>query len=240
MIATTLGVGLLVWMFVFFWRHLRTCFSCILMRLVQKPLYFVQIDSEQASGEDHESYAQKSHLYEEYEVWLVNNRWTMIPWFLEFPTFDSHRNLWFDRAHPKACQCLAMLCKWINHIKMTNENIKDLLIVGDSTIAGCFGDCSECEGCIKRTDLELLVKVCTGVTVYIFSQKGAAFSRDGNNFTQQCELAFEIAEGQKYDAVFLVGGWNEVWLAVAFEQLNNIRKMFHSAACKCIGVKTTQ
>ena len=189
------------------WIDYNTC---------KRPLYFIQIDSQVSSCDNKDDYAKNCKIYWFLDNYLCNKGWHMIPWSNNFASYESSPELWFDQYHPKAELVIKMLIEWINAIKSTSsKKIEYVLIVGDSTVAECikYEAWREGDGVIEKDDLISIVKKETGVTLCIFAKCGTYFTKykKKHDFVYQCKQAVRMIKNKTYDAVLLVGGWNQVY-----------------------------
>ena len=189
-------------------------------------LYFIQLDSLASSCDDKDDYIKNCKTYRFLDNFLNNKGWYMIPWSDNFSSSRSSPESWFDQYHPKAELVIEMLVEWISTIKnISSKKIEYVLLVGDSTVAECikYDSWYEGDGVIEKDNLVSIVKKESGVTLDIFAKSGTAFTKYKNkhDFVYQCKRAKHLIKENKYDAVLLVGGWNQV---------NNTNKKKLSAA----------
>jgi len=189
-------------------------------------LYFIQMASKTTACENEKEYAKHLPIYQFQDDFLINKGWYMITWSDDYPSYDSEPHLWFDMQHPKPELVERILVDWITMIKETNPKIGHILLVGDSTIGGCIGSF---EGAIKRKELESRIYDRTSVRLYIFAVNGSAFT-EYDNFVFQCDKAKRLLNGETYDAVLLVGGWNQPWYLTDTGKLLPKLEAFHTSA----------
>jgi hypothetical protein len=167
----------------------------------RRPLFHIRVDGP-GSCDSPRAHAKKQAIYSRIDRLLHNVGWTTLEWSLRIPTRHQKYWLWYDNVHPKEDLVEDLVVGWVRRICAIHPTTVSLLLVGDSTTAYCF----DRERGIKLADLAKKIKQRTGVRVWFFSVSGTSFTGE-DNFTDQIEKA--TADDWTYDAVLLVGGWNQ-------------------------------
>jgi hypothetical protein len=154
-------------------------------------------------------YKKYTQLYEAIDVALIGREWTSLKWSDNVPDWWEKKYLWYDKSHPYVSLVEDLLVGWIRKIKRaTAHDIKTMLIVGDSTTAFCFER-------KKAIDVEVLARLTrrvayrTGLDMVLFKSVVGTYFTDSECFSDQIRQATQ--NNERYDAVFLVGGWNQAY-----------------------------
>jgi hypothetical protein len=170
-------------------------------------------------------YFKNLHLYQLIDACLINSGWNVLEWSNRIPDHMERPHMWHDSVHPKARLVEDIIVGWIRDIQQHQPTTESVLLVGDSTTAHCFDRTGE----ISSKNLAFKVKQRTGVNIWIGSISGRSFT-ERNNFTEQIQWA--TSEKYRYDAVLLVGGWNQSYNSNAFTK--KVFDKFHSHAVSAL------
>jgi hypothetical protein len=95
---------------------------------------------------------------------------------------------------------------WVREIQQLRPNTKSVLLVGDSTTAYCFDRMNE----ITARELAARVERRTGVYIWFTSVTGSSFTNSWwSAFV--CQIEGVANWNYRFNAVLLVGGWNQVY-----------------------------
>jgi len=149
---------------------------------------------------------------------LQDNGVHIIPW----PSMinkDHMPNKWFDNNHPKGDYCGEYIVGPMIHTIMKKLKLDkiNIAIVGDSTTAHCldelrkkkkYGLSQLVQGLNNYKQTNKLAK--NSIKCKYYSQSGTSFNEEYKygSFHQQAKKALERHTLKKYDAVLLIGGWN--------------------------------
>ncbi len=135
----------------------------------------------------------------------MRSGWTTLEWSTRIPTNAMRPGLWYDNSHPRARLSEDLIVGWVRMIQRRNPNTMSVLLIGDSSIAYCFDRYT----CVTRKELRDNVMRRTGVDVWLGAVSGSSFTWSyWSNFKQQVVNATK--PNHRFDAVLLVGGWNQV------------------------------
>ena len=136
--------------------------------------------------------------------------WTTLEWSIRNPEHTDKRWLWSDPVHPRATLVEDLLVGWIRQIqRASHRKVCRVVVVGDSTTAHCFDSwyaTTTVGGLARRVERR------TGLDKYglwIGSVSGTHFTSRRAPFAEQIRNA--VDGGWTYDAVLLVGGWNQLF-----------------------------
>ncbi len=137
--------------------------------------------------------------------------WTPLP-FLVSTAFANRRarnERWHDADHPRAAEAADIVGDLLRFAQLPAQS--SVLVIGDSTTAFCYDRKFDA----RPGELARVVEANAGVIPFFQAVSGSHFGSYNGSFLQQTDLS---AQRQwRYDAVLLIGGWNEEWHS-AFDQ----------------------
>ena len=179
---------------------------------VQSQLFFVEL---RGDGQDPDN--QFPDAYERIEVSLLKRGWSMLKWPTEIVFTEDE---WYDVCHPKPQVVAELISKLITVMITDNPKIRSILVIGDSTVAYCTDKKRD----ISYRDLVQLIisrpeftEFEQEIDVYITSISGSSFTSSAWNFCTKkynkttfiVQIEHGIKGGYHYDAILLIGGWNQ-------------------------------
>jgi hypothetical protein len=128
--------------------------------------------------------------------------WNELPLFCR----PYSKKAWYDRNHPKVDAAVDLVSHLVLEAKLAKESWA--LIIGDSTSSYCV----KWEDTSRKTFADAVFRQ-TGVHIRFEAESGTHFSSGyGKSFLAQAEKATAFGYPMNsYDAVILIGGWNEEW-----------------------------
>ena len=155
--------------------------------------------------------AWKRPILEEMERLLEQDKWNPLDWHTGMPDLSPDAPVppgWHDHSHPDKETAIDYVVHWIGQMKEIHEGIKSIALIGDSTTCFWMGYAA---GNWKQSQLEFkeAVHASTGVEPWLYSVSGSSFIKHGKGNWGSFLVQAELASTHKFDAVLLVGGWNE-------------------------------
>ncbi len=158
----------------------------------------------------------RGHLYNssrlaQIEEALREFGWTPLPFLVSaaFANRRARKERWHDADHPAAAEAADIVGSLLRFAQLPAHS--SVLIIGDSTTAFCYDRAFD----TRPGDLARVVEANTCISPFFQAVSGSHFGSYSDSFLQQTDLSAQ--RRWRYDAVLLVGGWNEEWHS-AFDQ----------------------
>jgi hypothetical protein len=162
-----------------------------------------------------------------------------LSWPESTPSHVEEPDLWHNASHPGPDLTFKLLKGWLNKIKGSKKNKFTVLVVGDSTIAyntECWRDNAGNWhlSIVQPAKWSKKLNRYTNRKCWFQAVCGSGFVRlnDKISFIEQLDLSIDA--GFRYNAVLLVGGWNQVYDPWSFFKLPKLIREFSQRARKAL------